>query len=579
LPPTSIADVYEPVITGVPPSNAFRNLIRLPDGSIRCYGYTGTVTNPSPLYIESRDGGLTWQTVPLGPEWILTDQWTVDEVISPTPGSQSPYSGDFYYLWSGPGVPLSIFRSTNGIDGPYRGTPIDTRLAAMMRPPLFLTHRRRVVVATNIQCDDGIWRPAVVLSDDDGHSWRVSVVNTIDPYPILWPHKGVRWQNRVTEPTVVELSGGTLWMLLRTSTDVHYEAFSYDGGDTWTNPAPSPFYGTATMPTLHRLSDGRILLIWCNTTPLPERDHNRLADDDPRKAPILAGRAEDVFTNRDALHAAISGVDGKTWTGFREILLNPARNDSDFATSHGGPDVSLDKSVHQAQVIELAEGKVLVAAGQHPACRRLVLFDPQWLYETSRRDDFNHGLEHWSVHQYIDDIRGHCAYDRQVGPQLVPRPDKPDAKALHIAHLPDTRLVSDVQGAVWNFPAAKDGTFVTRLKLLPGSKGGRINLTDRWFNPTDTTAHHFAMYSVTFGTGPDSMLRLDEGRWYELRFTWDNVVRGSCVLTVDSRSITIPLMRPSRFGISYVHFLSAVDEYDQAGYLVESVAAEGRHSR
>lgn len=570
----SLKEIFAPVVTGVPPSNAFRNLVLLPDGTVRCYGYSGTVSEPVPLYLESRDHGLTWETKDLDPSFILTDRWTVDEVIAPTPGVPSPYSGDYYYLWSGPDVPLSVYRSTSGIDGPYHAKQIDHRLAGMMRLPLFLRHRKRVIVPTNISCDDGINRAAVVLSDDDGHTWRVREIETIDLYPVTWPDKGVRWQNRVTEPTVVELSDGTLWMLLRTSTNHHYESFSTDGGDTWTAPTPSRFYGTITMPTLHRLSDGRILLLWCNTTPLPERDHSLLPDDDPRAEAIRAGRAEDVFTNRDAFHAAISEDDGKTWVGFRELLLNPARNDSDFATSGGGPAVSLDKSVHQSQAVELPHGKVLVAVGQHPVCRRLLVFDPAWLYEKERHDRFENGLATWSVHQYIDEIRGHCAYDRKVGPQLVTHPDQPQAKALHIARTPDPSLVSDVQGAVWNFAASPAGTFRTRIKLLSGSAGGRISLIDRWFNPTDVMAHHFAMYTVTFGPDSSDTLQLDPDIWHDLVFLWDAADQGVCTLSVGEHTVTLPLVNPSEFGISYVHFTGAVDRYDEAGYLIEYVVAE-----
>ena len=104
---------------------------------------------------------------------------------------------------------------------------------------------------------------------------------------------------------------------MRTSQDRHYQAFSEDGGETWSEATPSPFYGTITMPTLYRMSDGRLLFFWCNTTPLPERTGTD-------------GVWEDVFTNRDALHVAISTDDGRTWKGFRELLLNPERNSPVF---------------------------------------------------------------------------------------------------------------------------------------------------------------------------------------------------------------------------------------------------------
>jgi hypothetical protein len=34
--------------------------------------------------------------------------------------------------------------------------------------------------------------------------------------------------------------------------------------------------------------------------------------------------------------------------------------------------------------------------------------------------------------------------------------------------------------------------------VKPGGKGGRISLIDRWFNPTDTLAYRYAMYTIKF---------------------------------------------------------------------------------
>lgn len=52
---------------------------------------------------------------------------------------------------------------------------------------------------------------------------------------------------------------------------------------------------------MNRLEDGRLLFFWCNTTPLPEME-------------TANGVWDDVFTNRDVTHVAISEDDGKTWT-------------------------------------------------------------------------------------------------------------------------------------------------------------------------------------------------------------------------------------------------------------------------
>ena len=115
----------------------------------------------------------------------------------------------------------------------------------------------------------------------------------------------------------------------------------------------------------------------------------------------------------------------------------------------------------------------------------------------------------------------------------------------------------------------------TRLRLLPGGRGGRISLIDRWFNPTDVYARHFAMFTVTFGQDDDCDVRLEEGQWYDVEFRWSSVTDGACRLTVGDRVFQLPLVRPSVFGISYIQFQSVTEGYDPSGYLVEYVEAKG----
>ncbi len=554
----AIENIHEPKLVGVPPSDAFRNLIRLPDGTIRCYGKH----DKKIVYLESRDYGLTWAR---------------KESAENGAPARSPHSGDFYRLRRISDGEITLFRSTTGIDGPYTSEqlPFD---GFMLRNPLFLKNSKRVVVAGQVTRPtraidrgglDSQYQPAVLLSDDDGRSWRQVVLDPVGPHPVSWPDKGVRWQNFACEPTVIELEDGRLWMLIRASADHLYEAFSMDAGASWTSPRPSLFFAFNTMPTLFRLSDGRILLLWCNTAILPE-DLSPFSDDNSK----VRGKWEDVFTNRDAIHAAISEDDGNTWIGFRELFLNPLRNEPDFATS-GGTATGMDKSVHQSQAVELQHGKVLVALGQHPGCRRLLVFDPGWLYETERKADFGNGLEDWSVQQYINEIRGHCTYDRKPGADLVPHPDNRNRSVLRIRRTEDDELVSDVQGAVWNFPAGVSGEFTTRVYVAPGCKGGYISLLDRWVNPCDALAHRLAMFNFAFlEDGRSGYIQLDPGAWHTLRFVWDGLRRESCRLTINDRFAgELPLIRPSDCGISYVLFQSVADSYDEEGFLVECVGA------
>lgn len=576
---TLLAKIHAPVKVGIPPVNAFRDLVQLPDGELRHYGILRENHDTIPIYIASRDGGLSWQQYPV-PEGC--------------PGAcvQSPWSGSWITLIDahdmkndlhlhdvplGLSPGLHVCRSSVSLDGPFEFIRVSETRHAMPRQPLALHTRQRWILACHRKDEEGKNRVVIFRSDDDGKSWKETILGTIPPHVATGNHHGVRWQNYGCEPTVVELSTGRLWVVIRTSQDNHYESFSDDGGETWTPPQPSQFFGTITMPTFTRLRDGRLLFFWCNTTPLPELDHEQqkeLVDWEKQ------GYGEDVFTNRDAFHAAISEDDGKTWIGFREVLLNERRNDSDFRTSGGNGDC-LDKSVHQSQAVELPGGKVLVSVGQHPLCRKLILFDPAWLYETGRSDDFSLGLDNWSVQQYVKGIMGsikgvtgHCAYNRRPGAQLIPEPDGEPREVLQIARHPDPRLVEETQGAVWNFPAGLSGELQIELRVPTGSYGFRLCLLDRWFNPTDTVAYESAAYTVEVNASGHingTLQTLPRDTWHTLTIRWTDSCVDQAALAFDGKLFALPLKSKSPNGICYLHVQSLAQQPDLAGVLLKSV--------
>ncbi len=556
---TALADVYAPVVTGSPPMDAYIGLSLLPGGEIRHYDYPSQMADgPSP-YIFSLDGGFSWKEADLPAGVITADQ-------------RSPVSGEYLRLLpmrDSQGAGLFVVRSNGGPRGTWELLRVSDLRAGMVKPPVFIRDGSRIVVPAQIaeqERNPGTNRACTFYSDDDGRTWqRSNLAGAPAHVPDGELHKGPRWQNGACEPTVVELSGGRLWMLARTSQDVLFESFSNDGGETWSAMAPSRFYSTLTMPTLLRLADGRILLLWNNTSPLPEVERSAatrfLIGTDQND-----GIWEDVFTNRDAFHAAVSEDDGRSWTGFREVLLNPRRNDRDYGETGG-----IDRSVHQSQALELDEGKLLISVGQHPLHRALLLFDIDWLYEKTRDCSFEHDLAGWSTHSYIAGIRGHCAFNRKPGAALVDHPGKPGRKALLVRRVSDRSLVSENQGAVWNFPAGRAGSLKVRLQPREGSQGGAISLLDRWVNPTDLAVDPYAMFHWP--------LELEPGRWHELEFTWERLAdedKDVCSLTIDGAAARrLPLRRPSRNGISYVHFISTASRED-TGFLIESVSAAVR---
>lgn len=540
--PSTIDSVRSPIKVAAVPSDAYIGLSIMPDKEIRHYNY-GEQADPGTFYLSSRDNGLTWQKI----------RYTSDMPMADT---QSPVSGEYIRLVNMGKQGVYCIRTVGGPDGNRTVTKVSDVGAIMLKQPVFINNGKRIVVAGH-----GDVKPKgcyTFVSDDDGLTWKMSNIVTSPDHKGGGFHKGIRWNHGAVEPTVVELNDGTLWMLMRTSQDQHYEAFSKDGGLTWSDTQPSRFYGTITMPTMGRLSDGRLLFFWCNTTPLPELE-------------TANGVWDDVFTNRDVTHVAISEDDGKTWIGFRELRMDPMRNDIDYATNGGG----FDRGMHQAQFKEIAPGKIIAAIGQNSKHRSIMLFDTDWLYDTSRSDDFSDALDNWSTFNYIKGIKGHCSYNRINGVDLIPHPDKEGRNAMHLRYEKADSLVSDIRGAVWNFPVMQKGSFTAGVKIPAGSDNVSMILNDRWFNPSDSVALYESMYVLNLTR---KQLGIKDDKWHDITLEWnlESKSPGQAILKVDGkrRKANLPLLNKTVNGISYAHFIAMpTEETDRQGIYVDHVEA------
>lgn len=572
--PASVKDIHAPVWVGRPPSDAFSGLVQLENGELRHYDWGFDPTpeihhHPGFLptsYIFSRDHGLTWQSQPVPKGHLGAD-------------CRSPLSGEYLRLQAEPDG-MYVLKSKGGIDGEWKmqrvwDIPIRGSELNLTRSIVYIRGGKRAISAWSSMrgrfpglADNSV---GTLYSDDDGETWQHSNLITAPAHEPNARDKSVRWQNGAYEPSVVELRDGRLWMLLRTSLDYHYQSFSSDGGATWSPPTPSPFYATLTDPTIGRLKDGRLLFLWNNTLPLPEFAKNEST------APFILqsaadGTGEDVFTNRDALHGAISDDDGKTWHGFREVLLDSNRNDSHYGDTGG-----MDRSVHQPQFVEVEGGRVVVATGQHWLHRSIFIFDPDWLLETKRRCDFSNGLDDWSVHGYFKGLRGHCAFNRYESSTLVPAPDDRQRRVLRVNTTSRRDAIFPRGGAVWNFPAGQAGYIEAQVRLGGKFGGARLALLDRWVNPVDPTVPDLAMGQVEIA--PDGALssggKLRSGEWHTVRLTWPGDTAGaSCAVGIDGQPAgTTQIARPAHHGISYVHIQSTSSEPDE-GLLIRAIEAE-----
>ncbi len=379
----------------------------------------------------------------------------------------------------------------------------------------------------------------MLYSDDGGETWARS--NPITA-PVYDGYNGANFG--ACEPTVAIRDDGSLWTLMRTQTGFLYESSSEDGA-AWTPGKASSLHSSTGPAALLKMPDKRLLVFW-NNCEMPAK---------------VEGKG--VYAGRDALHGAISDDDGKTWRGFREIILDPRR--------HMSPPKKGDRGVAYPYAALSADGRHAEVAVGHAPGRVILSIDPDWLLEKERFDDFSQGLDQWSVFTPFGEVVSWWR-DRAQGPQLVDHPEKPGAKVLELRK----RDEKDADGAVWNFPAGKSGELLLRMKLASNHGGAKLALTDRFFEPTDANAESKAVYLVEIDpegliAGTDCKLPVDG--WCDLSLKWD----GGCTVFVNGKKVgELAQRNPSEHGPSYLHLRSAADGTESAGFQLASVRAKVR---
>lgn len=133
-------------------------------------------------------------------------------------------------------------------------------------------------------------------SDDRGRSWRR------DPEAEFLGRRPDGGRVTFQEPGVVELKDGRVMMFIRTREGTQYQAWSTDGGMTWSKPKPGPIKSPQSPATIERIPrTGDLLLAW--------NDHGAISDE-------LRGR-------RTPFCVAISRDEGKSWERVRVLEDDP----------------------------------------------------------------------------------------------------------------------------------------------------------------------------------------------------------------------------------------------------------------
>jgi hypothetical protein len=358
----------------------------------------------------------------------------------------------------------------------------------------------------------GQFDTSALYSDDGGKTWQQSSTVLRTATPNLSAYGAV-------EPVVVELKDGRVWMLLRTQLSRFWESFSDDEGTTWSPAQPTEILSSDSPAGFVRLKDGRLLLLWNNA----------------QRYPYAQGA-------RQVLHAAVSADEGKTWHGYREVMLDPHRDrppppGGDWGVSYPFPIVGPDGRVIYSMWVQSGDG------------RSLETFDPSWLDQTEHDDDFSGGLDAWSIFG-------------TRGVELSHHPEDERTKVLALRRAD----VDWPSAAVWNFPSGPRGSLTMRVMRQRGFAGGELMLTDHFSTPFDLEDRFHSLFNIDLSDLPD-------GKWADLELKWDQA-EAMCELIVDGqRKRQFPLQRRSPAGPSYLRIRCSADHVTDGALLISHVKA------
>lgn len=271
---------------------------------------------------------------------------------------------------------------------------------------------------------------SAMYSDDDGKTWKrsESILRT----------GGGGFESGASEPTVVELLDGKLWMLIRAQTGFLWQSFSTDRGATW-SPAEESLLPSSNAPaTMLRLRSGEIAVAW--------------------NAHIHSNYA------RQSLVLGLTR-DGKTFRGLREI---------DFTDFTSNPTASIPH-VTYSYLAELGNGDIAISYNKGNWSRHnkptFARVSPSWIVEKDNVADLRDGRTGWHT---ID-----------PGPEAAAASEKyvQDDDGTIWLEINQHRLNKHPTGIIRNVPLVADGEI--RVKVQAESGDAYILLGNSLLSPRD----------------------------------------------------------------------------------------------
>ncbi len=274
---------------------------------------------------------------------------------------------------------------------------------------------------------------SAMYSDDDGKTWKRS--------PSVLRTGGGGFESGASEPTLVELPNGKLWMLIRAQTGYLWESFSNDKGHTWSPATESKFPSSNAPASMLRLKSGEIAVAW----------NNHVESNYARQSLVIG------LTN-----------DGKTLKGLREFDFTDFTDDPAASVPH----------VTYPFLTETKDGNIAISYNKGNWSRHnrptLARINRSWILEKKDVVNFDDGRTGWHT---IDPgpkraaaIEKYLLENDKLWLEISQNPNNPDKKAA--------------TGIVRNIPLVQEGEI--KLTIQSESADGYVLFGESLIQPRNT---------------------------------------------------------------------------------------------